>query len=218
MKDTTKSLMIILILVAIAIAILYFTDFKINKDKELTNITIYATEDGKKIITGYEIKTTNETITGNTTYTPQIKVVPLEEITVKNINIKDQNYYVEERKFNLTKDTNRINIQLKKPKPIQIEYTYSNPIQVNLTSNYAKNIDICLLWSNSYVFVKPQNLNKIDLKESIDCYDGDFTLDSSTETINIEFSKIKPITEEDFIQLIIISDEDFENEKIVKIK
>lgn len=216
MNKATISLIILCLVLAGTFGYFYYKYDFTKKEIEYSNISISAEFNNQKVVTSYVIEAINK-IEGNTSQSYEKETVQNGIIKIYNKNLENQNFYTDLREINITKNQ-RITLKLEEPKEIKTEILNKNPIILYLESEDARNIDFCLSWSMNYIFVKT-NFTKIDIKnyENLDCYDGNFSLINSNKTIKINYSKFGTPNEDDYIKIILLTDVESKNPKIVKI-
>lgn len=221
-----KSLILIFILILLlggGFTYIYYKYEIPNKNNSitLTNLTISAEYNGKKIKTGYVIESPNGIIEGNTSQSYEFEQVRKNQvIKIYNKNIEDQLFFKDLRIIDISENLIRIDLKLEEPKPINIKKVSENPIILNLTSQDARDIDFCLDWTSAYIFVKVENYTKIEKEGYKNCFNGDFSLnESNNQVIKIDYTKFKIPTNEDYIKIILIQEElKGENDKLEIIK
>lgn len=140
---------LVLILILGGVGYYGYTKYEPKIKKEFVNISLSTQYDDELIKTGIEING----ILYNTSVSYETFTLEKGINTFKNINIKDQNFYIEEQIINLTKNK-RIDIKLSSPEYPKVKYS-GNPISVEIYSNNFKDVDFCLDSSLSYLFVEP---------------------------------------------------------------
>jgi len=190
MENKTIYLILFCLVLAGGFAYFYY-NYDLKKEViEFSNLSISAEFNGQKIKTGYVIESEHGKIEGNTSQSYEKAIVTKnQEIKIYNKNIDDQNYYIDSRTFNITKDTQRITLELIEPKEINVKILSRDPILVNLESEDARNISFCLSWSLNYIFVKT-NFTKQEIKDYKNCY-GTFDLVNSNQTIQIDYTNLE---------------------------
>lgn len=189
-----------------------------KKPIEYSNLSISAELNNQKVVTGYIIETIDGEIIGNTSQSYEKVIVRKNQIIkIYNKNINDQNFYTDLREVNITKDTMRFDLKLEEPKEIRIKIISEEPLIIDLKSEDARDIDFCLTWSLNYIFVDAKNFTEIEKQEGWEkCYNGDFSLKNSNQTIQIDYSKFGIINDNDYIKLLLINSNK-QNTKIVEI-
>lgn len=222
MNKSTVFLIIFCIL--LAGGLFYFSkniDFS-RKKIEYSNLSISAELKGQKIKTGYIIETSQGRIVGNTSQTYEKQTIQRNQIIkVYNKNLDNQNFYTNYQEINLTEGVKRITLKLEEPTEIIVKINDTNPIQVNLKSENARNVDFCLKSSVAYIFVKNSQYEEKKIENYTDwkCYDSKLKLVNSNETINISYTKFQTPNKNDFIKLILLNqDVESKNPQIVNIK
>jgi len=213
MKRQTIAMVVVVMILA---GILFYSYSNEPSRKEHFNVSISAQYDKERVITGYYL----DGQIFNTSRGYELISLPEGEIEIENINIKNQNFYEEKEKYNITKNT-RIDIILSRPEKVEIKTNGKNPIIVELFSKNFKDVDFCLKGSNRFLFIKPEgNYSKIRKLEGFEdyekCYDGNFSLKNSNYKINITYQDIGIIGEEDYIILAVIDKDG--NDYIERIK
>lgn len=228
MKKPIVWVLIFLILLVSIVAFVYFKYEKPNQDKisgEMVNISISSEFEGKKISTGFLIKTVDGQIEGRTSNSYEmIQIRANQTIYVTNKNIEDQFYYIQTMKYEISSANMRIDIDIQEPSEIIVSVMETNPnnLTLNLYSENLINPKFCLIWSMNYFLVRATNfteIRKLDRYRNWDrCYDGDFSLDHSNQSIQITFQTFSTPTSSDFINISIIDPQlDSETDKIVEI-
>jgi len=202
-----KQIFFIIFFCIILSATCFYFYYKYEPEKqELINISISA-EYEKKIKTGFIIITNSGEIRGNTSYSYELIRLPKQVIKIKNINLEDQNFYEDEKEYNLTKNI-RIDLILSKPEKLEIKIIENESLFVELYSKNFKEIDFCLKGSLNYMFIRAENFTKIEKLEDYTnydiCYDGNFSLLDNFKTIKIDYTNYGTPNEKDFIDLVLI--------------
>lgn len=220
MDKTTIVMIAFCVILAGTFLYLYYS-YDIKDPVGYSNVSISAEIEGKKIITGFVVETDKGETEGNTSRSYEKFVVNQNQvIKIKNKNIGNQTYYIESKEVNITSETHRIIFKLEEPKEIKTKVLNSNPIVLFLESENARNTDFCLSWSLNYIFVEAVNYTTRDQPEnykSWKCYRG-FSLLNSNETIQIDYSKFGTPNENDYIKILLFSDEiESQEEQILKL-
>lgn len=218
MEKTTISLIIVCLILA-GVGYFIYINQGSKQIEGYSNVTIIAESNNKKVATGFIIEINGEIIGGNTSMSPELLKIKNGLVKIYNSNLENQNYYIEEYNINLTGENKRIKFDLDAPKEIKYNLTDSNPINITLYSENARDLDFCLSWSLNYLRVSALNSTKIEKIKNKECYDGGFSLLNSNKTIQIEYSKFGELTKNDYIELmLIVGDTNGKTTQIVKIK
>lgn len=210
----------IIIVIAVIIGVLAFIYYSyVPQEKDFVNVSISANYEGKKIETGFIISPIM--ITGNTSQSYETYSIEKQVITVKNINIEGQEFYEEDKVFNVTKNTR---IDLKLTKPQEIKYTIikddvDNLINLTVYSENYREIDFCLKGTFNYLFLKAPDYTKTNIEnyENYDsCYDGNFSLINNNKTITITYLEFSRPKNDDFIEIVLLDKQN--NNKTIKLK
>jgi len=205
-------IIIFIILLAGGIALIYF-NYNPNNIKKFVNLSISAEYNNQKIKTGFKIGD----IEGNTSQYYELIQVKEGMIKIKNINLKDQNFYEEERIINAS-GNKRVDLELKKPDIPKIEVIKLNPLLVSISSKIFKNPIICLKGSVNYISIKA-NLSEIKKPEEFQNYDGCYSMNSlknSKEIIEISYLTITIPTKKDYLNLTMEdSQKNIKNVKLI---
>ena len=203
-KTTIFSLIFCAILIG-ALAFFYFTYDKKEVSLDYSNLSISAEFNNQKIKTGFVIETVGEIIEGNTSQSYEKVIVRNGLVKIYNKNLEGQNFYTDSKEINIS-GTQRIDLKLQEARNITVDIISTEPLIIDLKSPDARNIDFCLTWSLNYIFVKSnefQEIEKIDDWEK--CYNGDFSLKDSNQTIQINYSKFGTPGVNDYINLLLIN-------------
>jgi hypothetical protein len=217
-----KIIVFITLIVALA-GVLGFIYYKYqptqSEEKDLGNISISAESNGKKIKTGLLING-QERNTSEGYELVRLKKGQL--IQVENINLENQYFYKDKRVFNLSEENVRLDLELKEPKPLQIQIIPGNPTNITVFSEDFRDLVFCLTWSLNYIFVNSNytQIDKIKGYENWDkCYSTRLSLLNSKIEIPVNYQEFGIITEKDYINISLMTPE-FINKKdvIEKIK
>ena len=205
MDKATGILLVFCLILASGFGFLYYKYEYKTESVEYSNISISAEFEGNKIKTGYVIETSNGEILGNTSKSYEKETVKVgDTIKIYNKNLKNQNFYPEIISMAITKNNQRVKLDLKEPKEIIVKINKTNPIKVYLESEDARDIDFCISWSLNYIFVEALNFTETEKTGNWGrCYDGDFSLKNSNKTIEIKYTRFGNINEDDYIKLFI---------------
>lgn len=214
-----KAIWIIIVIVVIigVLAFIYYS--YVPQQKDFVNVSISANYEGKKIETGFTISPIM--IDGNTSQSYETYSIEKQIITVKNINLENQDFYEEEEIFNVTKNTR---IDLKLTKPQDVEYLIKkddvdNSINLTLHSLNFRDIDFCIKGTFNYLFLKAPDYSKITLEDYDNydsCYDGNFSLINNNKTITITYLEFSRPKDDDSIEILLIDRQN--NNKTIKLK
>lgn len=147
MKKQTIGILVFCIILAVVLFYVYYTYDRV--DDSLFTVSISSQYNKERVKTGYVI----DGINGNTSYTYESHTFPKKVISIKNINLDDQDFYEEERFYNITENT-RIDLILERPEKVFFDIKENDTIFVNLTSKNFKDINFCLLGSLNYLLIK----------------------------------------------------------------
>jgi len=220
--ENLKAVVICVTIILILSGVLGFLYYKFElprKEKEnYLNLHLLANFKNNPIRTGYEIELEDRTILqGNTSKSYELIKISPGIIKIRNINIENQNFYIEEKIVNLSKNNTRIDVRLNEQKPVKVDVYKNDSYFVNVFSEYFKDVDFCIDYSYNFMFVEAINFTEINKEgfEEYECYRGDFSLIDNNKTIEISFNK-NNYQEDEFMSLFLI--DSLGNQKIVKVK
>jgi hypothetical protein len=218
---------IILIFVILAliggVVLLYF---KVEKPAEIqasnssVNLSIYAQVDGKNIITNYNVFVNGSLYSNGTTLRDGLvlEVVPSNsEITVYNVNLGNQIYYIEEYdKFLTTTESQRVLFNLEEPGKLNITQTgllNGSEIILNISSYNGsyKELQFCIRWGIHIITVRT-NANVISNPEKyndyVHCYTTNIDLnEGNSYLINLNYPFFGELDPRDNIDLVFFGNE-----------
>lgn len=201
-----KILWIFILLIVIGgFAYVYF-NYKPTQKIEYSNVSIATFYNEEMVKTQLNIQ--NYQI--NTSNTYELLVLEKGLITIKNINIGNQDFYEKEILYNLTEDNTRIDITLEKPKNPEIDLDYQeNKIIINLKDGNIDEAKVCLRSSINYLFLTAENKPRIKKIENYEnyhsCYDLETSVtESSPYSFNITYEELTNPTEKDYINMTLI--------------
>jgi len=216
MRKETIGIIIFCIILAGILFYIYYT-YEGKSDIVFVNVSISA-EDGKdRIETGFIIQTEQGIIEGNTSSMYELLQIPEGKITIKNINLENQDYYQNERRLDITGNI-RIDLQLENPELPEVSVDGKNPLIVKVSSHNFQEIIFCLKGSMNYLFIETNftEITKIENFTHYDrCYDSGFSLKDSEEIIEVTYTQMSEPLETDYINISLIDKEG--NYKIVKL-
>jgi len=192
---------ILTLLIITGIVVFVYFNYNQNlKSEELLNLSVSADYNRQKIITQLQV---GEQLI-NTSQYYEILIVPKGEITIKNINIEEQNYYENSIIYNITENQKRIDFPLDKPIIPEIKILKLNPLIIEIKSINFKGTNFCLKSSVNFVFVetnstkipKPKGYENFDL-----CY-GTFELIGS-EVFEIKYLPLSNPTDDDYLNITV---------------
>jgi hypothetical protein len=207
-----RKIWIIFLILAIVIGTTLFIYFKVEPQvKEYVNVSIIAKHEG--IITKTGIIVDGQEI--NTSNSYELLLLEKKPITIKNKNLKGQNFYEKEYTYNLTKDT-RIDIELEKPKLPKID------VDKNIITIFSENfmdVKFCLISSANYISIEANQteIKKLDGFENYDsCYSLNKDLKNSKEVIKIDYIELSNPTDMDFLNITVIDNQENSLTKTIK--
>lgn len=160
-----NTLILIIFCIVLAGALYYLVVNHENSSQEIYNVSISAQYGKERVITGFELKG----IRYNTSNSYELLKLQGGIIDIRNINLKNQNFYEKTYQYNITKDT-RIDLRLEKPEEVEITTKGNNPLELTFYSKSFDDVDFCLDISSRYLFVKPfRNIEFYNLS-----YEGNF--------------------------------------------
>ena len=218
---------IILIFVILAlvggVALLYF---KVEKPAEIqasnssVNLSIYAQVDGKNIITNYNVFVNGSLYSNGTTLIDGLvlEIVPSNsEITVYNVNIGNQTYYIDKYdEFLTTTASQRVLFQLTEPGKLNITQfgtLNGSDIMLNISSydGSYKDLQFCVNWgihiitvrNNGTIITNPQKYDNYE-----HCYNTNIDLnEDNSYIINLNYPFFQALDSRDFINLVFFGNE-----------
>lgn len=204
-----KKILGLVIFVLILIGFLTFIYFKFEpktQSKEFSNISISAESEKKKIVTGFLVNGES----GNTTEYYQLVTVPKGEVKIENVNLPGQYYYKDTKLINASQNQIRIDLKLEEVKPLQINITRGNPINLTVSSGDFRDLMFCLKGSLNYIFIKSNysEISKLKGYESWDkCYSTKLSLKNSYINIPVSYEEFGILTDADYINISLITPE-----------
>lgn len=197
--------------------IIYFKYEKPIKESNdiFYNVSIYATYEGRNVVTGYSFSGFNGETLENGAILENLR--GNNEVTFSNFNLEGQNFYTYQKKAILSKDImTRVELILDKPKEVKTRRIDDNTLEIE--SEMFKNVKYCMRWSKHYIFVGIYNLKEISKPEMYRfwdrCYDGNVSLINSKTSIVFSSAEYGVKDDEDYIELAII-DSDIIDGKVV---
>lgn len=216
-----KWIVLLIIIVVLGGAFFYFwytTEKPIQDEiKEKINLSIFSVENNKRVITGYNIKVSNNYVYNGTTLLDGFSFVSLiknHQLSVQNYNLEGQNYYIDIQEINITNWNNtQIRLNLIEPSEANVEivneYLKEEYIIFNLTTERLfKNLIVCSEWSINIIYLKgnypvyqiPENYKTYDK-----CFDIGYTLNSTNNlTLEFDFKRWGQFNDKDFLRFVFI--------------
>jgi len=222
-----RAFLIIFILFLLIGGIILFAYFYYEKPKQeeiansFTNINIYATDEGKNIITGYTLEVIAYPIINSMTVEGGAiveKVPTNSSFKIYNYNLDGQNYYtsfIDKNLYGLY-DFQRTELKLEKAEKLNVIKSGNfgvTPVKLEVSSNNYKNLHFCLKWSTHIITVrtnfsetiKPKEYEKYDR-----CYDTLISLNSTNSSnIILDYKYFSEIDNGDFINIVLYDQDCF---------
>lgn len=197
-----KILGIVLTLLVISGIVLFiYFNYNPQKEEESINLSISTEYNHQKIKTQLEITSTNGTQFLNTSQYYEIIQVPKGEITIKNKNIENQDYYQNIYKYNVSDENTRLDIKLEKPILPKITIIRINPLIIDVKSENFQGVNFCLISSVNLVFVSA-NYTEIKKPDNYSNYDSCYgTFDLGEKIIKINYESLSNPTKDDFLNI-----------------
>jgi len=209
---------LVVILLIAGFLLLYFKVILPNRveSNEITSLSVCAEYDNKKIETGMMIDGIEYNLTDS------YEIIEFKKgsiVTIKNINIDNQSYYIRSQQVNLSKNM-RVDFKLTKPKETTIKKE-TGIYNVNLEiDSYLEDAFICLKWSYDYYFVFLENHTQSDKIERYQTYDRCYDIENidGKQDFNVTFKYSSTPLSSDYINLVIGTKQFPEFDKIETIK
>lgn len=195
---------LVIIILLLGMGLLLANKYYEPKEKaEQFNVSISAEYNRRLIKTGIEID--GQVINTSSSY-EMIKING-GIIKIKNINLKDQNFYENEIEVNISSNT-RIDLVLEKADIPTIKIKDNGTIMLIIESENFKEVDFCLKGSYNYIFIKAdefEEVRKFEGYENYDiCYDGNFSLSGNNQEIEISYTQFTEATKHDYLNITLM--------------
>lgn len=186
--------------------------------KNNINLSIFSNENGKRVVTGYEIYVNNEQVYNGTTLVDGLSFVSVtknHELEVRNYNLEGQNYYIDRQKINTTSiNLTQVRLKLEKPSPLNVQivndYLNEEYLIFNLTtSNLFKNLVVCSEWGINIIYLKgdyePFGMPPENYKTYDKCFNIGETLNSTSNvTLEFNYKQWGNFNDDDFLRFVFI--------------
>jgi len=228
MKNTIKYFIFVSIIITIVVLLYFFYEKPIQDNKEESKgifLNIYATENGKYVITGYKIFTDNYLFLNGKTLDSVPVAIEAEynkSFYIYNYNLEGQYYYsyiIDDTTY--SSDNKRVNLILEKSENLNIIKNGSlddDNIYFNLTSNNFRGLKYCIKWGPHIIYVKVNNTDNLINKplgyENYDkCYETNLNLNKNNYyNFSINYKAYTNLDKSDYIELTFFDSNCIKNE------